>query len=657
MDPATVGGIAIGTVSLIFDVFDNSVKCKPLYPTLAIANLTVFRFLSSMVEMPKDCERLRLMLTIEYNRFLAWGKAIGLLDIQQGMTVADNLGTNAVELCGIIARIGWLLGEFRDMNARWKNEMIAVQAYETADTKVSTSLSFGNPSTLEVQYNSTGKDRKQIRRSERVVQWMSRKAGDAKEIITNPGRIRWVMVDKEAFSALLQDLHDLNERLHQLADDKRWNQINEITADTYRYLVLTRNDISELRDMLGAIVTLVQQRNLATSAKQPPERVELELELDLCRLLRLKQINQSANDLVAKLENGASIDVEDSLQGLITVPGFNSSILEGFTYANADEELHAPRLNRVRGRLKTEDKEMEAWIEWRDSTDARQLMQDSVAKVRVITLAEMLHSAKPKDLLAPSCLGYIDDTMENARYGWIFAMPNGSSETTSVRELHSILGQAQYRPSLTTRITLAWKLAASLQYLHTADWLHKGVHSGNVVFTFENELFDATNPILVGFEYSRPQTGRTTGRSTEAKWDIYRWPGVQNDLPRAKGYHKAYDIYSLGLLFLEIAYWKPLNQILRLKNWPQRSRQDSRIRGWLLETDDSPPFDLNPITELRDIVGDKYWNVVKQCVSIFGMDELQLQQNSGQSGHTDKDADLHNAFNQLVVQQLKNVSV
>jgi hypothetical protein len=76
-----------------------------------------------MVDMPKECEQCRLRLMIEYNRLLAWGDAIGLIDVPQGSNVAMKLGTNAVELCSIVSRIGWLLGEFRDINARWKNEL------------------------------------------------------------------------------------------------------------------------------------------------------------------------------------------------------------------------------------------------------------------------------------------------------------------------------------------------------------------------------------------------------------------------------------------------------------------------------------------------------------------------------------------------------
>ena len=73
--------------------------------------------------MPQNCEKYRVQLIMEYNRVLAWGKAAGLVDVPEGSTLADTLGTNATELVTIIARIQWLLSEFRDLNARYGNEL------------------------------------------------------------------------------------------------------------------------------------------------------------------------------------------------------------------------------------------------------------------------------------------------------------------------------------------------------------------------------------------------------------------------------------------------------------------------------------------------------------------------------------------------------
>ena len=195
----------------------------------------------------------------------------------------------------------------------------------------------------------------------------------------------------------------------------------------------------------------------------------------------------------------------------------------------------------------------------------------------------MLFQNKPQDLFAPTCVGFVDDRKQKCRFGWIFRMPEGSHKGTLLKSLHSMLGQRVSKPTLAQRISLSRKLASSLSHLHTANWLHKGIHSGNVIFCGENEEFDVEHPILSGFEYSRPQSNKTTSRNLDPRWDIYRWPKIQNEAPNAAGSRKTYDIYSLGLVLLEIAHWEPLNKLMCLKRWPQPSAQDSRVRGWLLE--------------------------------------------------------------------------
>ena len=74
-------------------------------------------------------------------------------------------------------------------------------------------------------------------------------AGNAREVITHPIRARWVMVDKLAFEVLLNKIHGLIERIHELMRDYRGRQIHETTAKIYREMVVVQNDVYELKDM------------------------------------------------------------------------------------------------------------------------------------------------------------------------------------------------------------------------------------------------------------------------------------------------------------------------------------------------------------------------------------------------------------------------
>ena len=55
----------------------------------------------------------------EYSRLLAWSDAAGLIEIPNGSHVASSLGTNAVEIFDIPARIAWLLEKFKEINNQW----------------------------------------------------------------------------------------------------------------------------------------------------------------------------------------------------------------------------------------------------------------------------------------------------------------------------------------------------------------------------------------------------------------------------------------------------------------------------------------------------------------------------------------------------------
>ena len=236
-----------------------------------------------MVDMPKEHEYCRLRLVIEYNRLLACGKAVGLIDVPDESNIAVSLGTSTNELSGIISHIGWLLEQFRNIGERWK-QLTPPEANEhnhadSADIDISV-LS------LDRAYMKTKTERKYVKGTNHLLRWMSKSIGDAKEIVTHPRRIRWVTVDKDAFEALLKDLHTLTGRLHELIGENRQGNLAEITSETYRELVITRNNVQELKDMLAAM-TIFMRTSPATGAAISERRENTDEEFR--RLLRLKK--------------------------------------------------------------------------------------------------------------------------------------------------------------------------------------------------------------------------------------------------------------------------------------------------------------------------------------------------------------------------------
>lgn len=188
---------------------------------------------------------------------------------------------------------------------------------------------------------------------------------------------------------------------------------------------------------------------------------------------------------------------------------------------------------------------------------------------RLDDLARMMHSATERhpDLHTMDCLGYTDDTAMS-RYGLVYKAPEASYAT-----LHKLISSNDLKtPDLTERIQLARTLSVALLSLHSLDWLHKSLCSNNIIFFPDAISASATQstasaamipsisaPYLVGFDASRPDmdTDLSVSSKNPSILDLHRHPKSLSGLSR-KPYCKSYDIYSLGLVLLEIGLWKAL---------------------------------------------------------------------------------------------------
>jgi len=131
--------------------------------------------------------------------------------------------------------------------------------------------------------------------------------------------------------------------------------------------------------------------------------------------------------------------------------------------------------------------------------------------------------------------------------------------------------------------------------------VHKAIRSSNIVF-FQCAVKNRPlygNPYIVGFDYARPDNpnAQSIERSAGSNTDnvIYRHPDLQRANPRRST--AADDIFSLGLVLLEIGPWKRLRDL-----GPGGGREF--LDKCITETD-----------KLYPKVGKTYTNVVKLCLS------------------------------------------
>lgn len=218
---------------------------------------------------------------------------------------------------------------------------------------------------------------------------------------------------------------------------------------------------------------------------------------------------------------------------------------------------------------------------------------------------------------------------ESRQFVFAHHPPRPVESMTSLEKRLSFDPFPEVRISLDQRLQLAYKLAEAVFFLHTADFLHKNITSSSVV-VFENlecsddsedlvgSHSDLANAYLMGFDLIRGAETRTTkeGAVKEAddvrsiwEFDVYQHADRQQG-KMAPRYTKVYDVYSLGVVLLEVGMWQPLSEIA-----PDLGKTEPRY--W--------PTKLSEIstTSLKLRTGEKYSRLVSWCLAVSGDDGMK----------------------------------
>jgi hypothetical protein len=268
-------------------------------------------------------------------------------------------------------------------------------------------------------------------------------------------------------------------------------------------------------------------------------------------------------------------------------------------------------------------------IEWKTIPVTQGPENKAKLETRIQNLARLLQAkGKPKELRTLDCAWLVQKPVaetEDLQYGLVFKLP---SPVVLPLSLFQLLSNHSYKPaSLNQRFNLAQCLARAVLFLHLAGWLHKGLRSANILFFGADnaEMVQLEEPYLSGFEYSRmDKSGALTEDvSDDLEQNLYRHPENQG-LPVSpeqtaknsrKPYNQLADLYSLGVLLLEIGLWRSALSV---------HAAAEKTSGQGIDALKFKHLALAQLPEVRRNMGDTYCNAIERCLkSDFPADEPQ----------------------------------
>ena len=579
---------------------------------------------------------MRTRLQIEYARLLDWCEVVGLIKDGEGQGLPESLKVDALVLFAVLTEIRTSMEDLAEINGKYI-ELNPEMDASTEKSAIELDL-LEEFSHITLSFDKKGGHR----RYPRGLNSIARGASMASNIARNPKRLQWIAFDKNAFLKLLGRLTEFNDHLYELMHGHQARELELATQKSYLEMVQMRASVEELKHLVTAAM-LLQEHDSGEFSSAPNRRRN---EKALASLAEFKRLNTTFDELPCQQSEARE----------------QSTAYSQLTYSQVlYDEKNASTLS-VDGRIHVEGKlypgdgtEQCVWIEWKpyNTKYSRRLKKHIPLPEnfkRVKELVSLLESDKLRQFCAPQCLGFFDDrddvkdSQHDARFGLVFQKPEHSSLPVSLRQMICKGPKA----SLTDRVSLAHKISTCVLYLHAVNWLHKGLRSDSVVFFRDGSRLDT--PYITGFEYARPdRDGETTTGGVEVNDYVmlYVHPNYQGS--NAKGtYRKTFDIYSLGIILLEIAYWKRIEHIMGVDMNEATPVQLKGIRDRLLLPDSEH------LAHVRADLGNRYHAAVRSCIegpSAFGISAAESE------GEMQTGAKLQHSFTTLVVDALGSIII
>ncbi|PGH13389.1 hypothetical protein AJ79_03668 [Helicocarpus griseus UAMH5409] len=201
------------------------------------------------------------------------------------------------------------------------------------------------------------------------------------------------------------------------------------------------------------------------------------------------------------------------------------------------------------------------------------------------TLQRLVENARVSHLGLLKFVGYFID-MTYSRYAFVYQIP--LEIFPLLRQPSDVLGDAKPRPlvslfhsgdsrpdspipNLESRFRLAYHLVLAVLHLRSQNVVHGNINSNNIVifpdFQESNEKFvcdsssEFSHPYLTSLAQFDSEDKNAVPEPLSAS--MYRHPDDRRVITDNSAW--AYDLYSLGLVLLEIGMWTPLSKLWKMK--------------------------------------------------------------------------------------------
>lgn len=510
--------------------------------------------------MPERYESLRLRLQIEYGRLLDWSEAAGIIDSPDMFD--EKMKVNGVTVMALLSEMRSLLKKMRAYLLRYDDTV------RPLPQGVETRMRVRPIDMVDLKQYKAIFESKDIPQSKRKypkgLNRLVELASGSGDIAKQPKRIRWATIDEKAFKEDLDRMSKLTNFLHETLGDHQMKLLVETTRETYLALLQLTKEIRQMKVVAGVA--------------PEPRITESEYEYNGSIFSQAETlVDDSSWSNHSKKATGSVFRGMTVFEQLANFRAVNTSL---YREQNTDSLL-IPKIDQAKDltnktelgdnlRMAAVYQGRNVWVEWKSyqrddmimtQTNIIYQLSDRVRQDAERLVGLLRAKEKPAEFCVPDCAGYFDDSA-NDRFGFVYEVRDASLRAFQPKSLLQLFSSKP--ASLNSRITLAQRLATSLLYLHATNWLHKSLRSASVLFFNADGSADLRNPFISSFEYSRPDNNNATitGAPEKTEWAVYCHPDY---LGRPGHFRKSYDIYSLGIILLELAFWKPAEEVFGIE--------------------------------------------------------------------------------------------